>query len=176
MSFLDLWRSSKDLQRIDRMRREPAHRMAAAEAEAHEQTLAKSPKLETARQAVFLQDLQELGKADRNRVDQMFQQRLGYSPAGGGGGAGDDGLIVCDDYRPTYHSPWAGVAWLLAAGIALTVVLLGLIAFAYLLNKAPNVTNNLPQQLPPVVNVPGPTVNVPEYPTHKDPNYRMTVE
>jgi hypothetical protein len=68
------------------------------------------------------------------------------------------------------------VAWLLAAGIALTVVLLGLIAFAYLLNKAPNVTNNLPQQLPPVVNVPGPTVNVPEYPTHKDPNYRMTVE
>lgn len=66
--------------------------------------LAKSAKLEVARQAILTQDLQALAQADREKVRRLEERLLfaGQPASKAGDDVGD--IIVCDDYTANRNS------------------------------------------------------------------------
>lgn len=149
MGWLSGWRRSKSaLRPLPAAPRRPPTAGETAD-EAYSQQLAKRAKMEVAREAVFLEDLREIARADREDVRKIKEKHLwkepGSEPAGGGGAGGEDvgDIIVCDDYHAPGSAPPAangGVGTL--AGLLIGA---GLVAGGLLVGKAltaaPPVTN-----------------------------------
>lgn len=101
-------------------------------AEAAGNYLGKQSKLETAHDAVLVQDAHELAEMDREQVRRYRDQKLFGGDSSGKKGSDDMGdMIVCDDYRVNQWLPWAVLA-LIAAG------LLALIAALYPWDREPS--------------------------------------
>ena len=125
-SVLDL---SREVLRQAAAQQQPRKGTQSPADNAADSLLAKTAKLEAARQAVLTQDLQALAAADRAKVKRLEDKLLFQGQPGPAMGEDVGDIIVCDDY--TNHAPTVrslgiplAVAGLVLAAVAIAAWLL----------------------------------------------------